>query len=176
MRVPSAGLTFRILGVTVDAKRRVSVRFEIRDARNQGLVPDELNSLGFMVDEVVPGDPMAAPPVQPRYRAFTTCPASAPHQATLQPCMDNAVSGTTVARDRLTDNGNGVWTYRLAAALSDHNPARTLSVAAQARRPGMLATDAPFVANAVFDTVPGGGTPTVCRPSARPRATAATGS
>ena len=162
VRVPSAGLTFRILGVTVDAERRVSVRFEIRDARSQGLIPDELNSLGFMVDEVVPGDPMAAPPVQPRYRAFTTCPASAPHQATLQPCMDNAVSGTTVQRDRLTDNGNGVWTYRLAAALpSTYDPARTLSVAAQARRPGMLATDAPFVANAVFDTVPAGGTPTV---------------
>jgi OmcA/MtrC family decaheme c-type cytochrome len=164
VRVPSAGLTFRILGVTVSPERQVSVRFELRDARNQGLTPDDLNSLGFMVDEVVPGQPMAAPPVQPRYRAFTTCPAAAPNQATLQPCMDNAVSGTTVQRARLTSFGDGVWVYLLANALpGTYDPTRTLSVAAQARRPGLLATDVPAVANVVFDLVPGGGTPTVLR-------------
>lgn len=162
VRVPSAGLSLRILGVTVSAERQVTVRFEIKDARNQGLSPEDLNSLGFMVDEVVPGQPMAAPPVQARYRAFTTCPAAAPNQATLQPCMDNAVSGTTIQRERLSNQGDGLWTYRLAAALpSGYDPTRTLSVAAQARRSGLLATDAPIVANTVFDTVPMGGTPTV---------------
>ncbi len=161
VRVPSAGLTFRILAATISPERQVSVRFEIRDARNQGLTPDDLNSLGFMADEVIPADTAAAPPVQARYRSFTTCPSPAPHQATLVPCMDNAVSGTTVARDRLTHNADGVWTYRLAAALpSTYNPTRTFRIAAQARRPGLLATDAPAVANTVFDTVPGGGTPT----------------
>lgn len=164
VRVPSAGLTLRVLAVSVDTMRQVSVRFEIRDARNQGLTPDDVDLLGFQADEIIPGNPAATPPVQARYHAFTTCPADAPNQATLQPCMDWVVRSGTIARERLTDNGNGVWTYRLATALpSTYDPSRTLSIAAQGRRPGLLATDAPAVANTVFDTVPAGGTPTVLR-------------
>lgn len=162
VRVPSAGLTLRVLGVTVDEARRVNVRFEIRDARNQGLAPEDVNLLGFMADEVVPALPRAMPPQQARYRAFTTCPASAPNQATLQPCMEYAVRGTTIARDNLTNLGDGLWSYRLTQPLpSTYDPTRTLSIAAQGRRAGLLATDPAAVANTVFDTVPAGGTPTV---------------
>ncbi|MFO0630063.1 MAG: OmcA/MtrC family decaheme c-type cytochrome [Polyangiales bacterium] len=163
MRVPSAGLAIEVQGVTVDASRQVTVRFALRDALGQGLAPAELDLLGFMLSEVVPLQ-AGAPPVQARYHAFTQCPADAPNQATLQPCMDWSVRGATVASDRLTDLGDGRWSYRLAAALpSTYDPTRTLSVAAQGRRPGLLGTGAPDVANAVFDTVPAGGTATVLR-------------
>lgn len=159
-RVPSAGLTMRIHGVTVNAMRQVSVRFELRDARNQLLAPEDTDLLGFMADELVPD--MAGVPSH--YNAFTQCPADAPHADVTQPCMDYAVRTTAVARDRLAALPDGTWTYRISQVLpSTYDPARTLSIAAQARRPGLLASDAPAVVNTVFDTVPAGGTPTVVR-------------
>lgn len=162
VRVPSAGLTLRVLGVTVDDARRLNVRFEIRDARNQGIAPEDVDLLGFMADEVVPALPNAMPPQQARYHAFTTCPAEAPNQATLQPCMEFAVRGTTIDRADLTNLGDGQWSYRLTQPLpTTYDPTRTLSIAAQGRRPGLFATDAPAIVNTVFDTVPAGGTATV---------------
>jgi len=155
-RVPANGLTLTLLDVTVASDRTVRVHFSLQDSRRQFLPPTETDSLGFSASEVA----LTAAGRPDRYRAFTTCPASAPHADVLQPCMDNAVRGTTVATTRLTDRGDGTWDYRLAAPLpSSYSPTRTLSIAAQARRQGIFANDPASIANTVLDVVPGGGTP-----------------
>jgi len=136
----------------------VRVRFSLRDARNQTLPPSETDRLGFAASEVVMDT--AATPAPLRYRAFTTCPAPAPNATETITCMDYAVRAPTIATARLTDNRDGTWTYQMASPLpTGYSPSRTLSIAVQARRPGVFASDRASIANTVFDVVPAGGTP-----------------
>ncbi len=157
-RIPANGLTVTVLDVNVATDRTVRVHFSLKDSRNQFLPPTETDRLGFAASEVVMDT--ATPPAPLRYRAFTTCAAPAPNAADTITCMDYAVRAPTVATDRLTDNHDGTWTYQMATALpTGYSPSRTLSIAVQARRPGVFSNDAASVANTVFDVVPGGGTP-----------------
>jgi OmcA/MtrC family decaheme c-type cytochrome len=155
-RVPANGLTLTLLDVTVASDRTVRVHFSLQDSRRQFLPPSETDILGFSASEVV----LTSAGRPDRYRAFTVCPASAPHADVQQSCMDNAVRGTTIATSRLSDRGDGTWDYQLAAPLpSTYDPTHTLSIASQARRQGIFASDPASIANTVLDVVPAGGTP-----------------
>jgi OmcA/MtrC family decaheme c-type cytochrome len=159
-RFPASGLTLTVLGATVSTERVVTVRFELRDGRSQRVAPEDTDILGFMVSEVVL-DAAGAPL---RYRALTTCAADAPHADVQQSCMDWAMRGGTLSRDRLAHNADGTWQFRLATALpATYNPARTLSITAQARRPGVFAADPASVVNVLYDFVPAGGAPVSVR-------------
>jgi OmcA/MtrC family decaheme c-type cytochrome len=160
-RTPANGLALSLLDVSVAADRTVTVHFGMQDSRRQWLPPTETDLLGFEASEVV----LTAARAPDRYRAFTVCPASAPHADVMQPCMDFAVRATTVATARLRDRGDGTWDYRLTAALpATYDPTHTLSISAQARRQGVFANDPASIANAVLDVVPAGGTPVAVMP------------
>ncbi len=152
-----------ILDVNVATDNTVRVHFSLRDVRNQFLPPTETDRLGFNAGEVVMDT--ATPPAPLRYRSFTTVAAPAPNTADQITTMDYAVRGTTIQTTRLTDNGDGTWTYRMANPLpSGYSASRTLTIAAQARRQGIFAGDVASVANTVFDFVPAGGTPVAVMP------------
>ena len=160
-RVPANGLTLTILDVNVAADRTVRVHFNMQDNRRQSLPPTETDLLGFSASEVV----LTSARAPDRYRAFTTCAAAAPHPEVQQPCMDWAVRATTVATSQLTDRRDGTWEFRMTAPLpSTYDPTHTLSIASQARRQGIFASDPASITNGVFDVVPAGGTPVSVMP------------
>lgn len=157
---PAAGLTLNVLDATVSASGAVSVHFNLRDGRSQALTPRDTDLLGFMVSEVVL-DAMGQPL---RYRALTTCPADAPHADVRQSCMEWAMRSGALASDRLTQRADLSWDFRLATVVpASTTPTRTLSITAQGLRPGLYASDPASVSTAVFDFVPGGGTPVSVR-------------